>query len=118
MAVGVGQGFRMRRLGRAARERAIGEILGRWRSSGEGKAAFCRREGIASVRLTSWLGKFGEGRRAAREPRGRFVEVHATALGRATCFEVALPGEVTLRVLPGFDAAELSRLLQVLRATC
>jgi ribosomal protein L34E len=36
------------------------EVLGRWRSSDLTKAAFCRREGIASVTLNRWLAEFGE----------------------------------------------------------
>jgi hypothetical protein len=93
-------------------------VLARWGASSEGKGAFCRREGIASVTLTRWLRRFGSGSRQPRGRRGVFVEVRPAEVTRAAGFEVALPGGVTVRVPVGFEDADLSRLLQVLRPTC
>jgi len=112
------RGKRIQRLRGEARERAVREILARWDASDLSKAAFCRREGIASVTLTRWLRRFGSGSRQPRGRRGVFVEVRPAQVTRAVGFEVALPGGVTLRVPLGFEDADLSRLLQVLRPTC
>jgi transposase-like protein len=112
------RGKRVQRLRGKARERAVREVLARWDGSELSKAAFCRREGIASVSLTRWLREFGSGSGRRRRPRSAFVEVRPAEVRRVMGFEVALPSGVTLRVPAGFDGADLSRLLLALRATC
>jgi len=99
----------------AARAHAVGEVLGRWRSSDLTKAAFCRREGIASVTLNRWLAEFGE-TPSVPVSGPAFVEaVWGEGVDRA--LEVVLPTGVRIRVPQGFDAGDLALVLGAL-ATC
>lgn len=105
---------RTQRLRGEARARAAREMLTRWSASELSKAAFCRREGIASVTLTRWLAEFGASAgRVRRQEPPRFVEalVGGPAPGG---FEILLPSGVRVQVPAGFDAGDLARIVGVL----
>lgn len=80
------------------------ELLAEWRASGLSRAAFARQQGVSPSSLYRW-------RRALERPA--FVEVVA-AEPTGSAFVLRLPRGVEVDVSPGFDAAELRRLVQAL----
>jgi len=109
--------MRIRSLRGEARREAITGVLSEYDSSGLSAAAFCRSAGISSVTLTRWRRHVQSRRRRVASASG-FVEILPSRVPAGSEFGVTLPGGVILRVAPGFDAAELSRLLAVLRSAC
>jgi hypothetical protein len=108
------RGRQVQRLRGEARERAVREVLARWGASELSQAAFCRREGIASVTLSRWLAEFGSASRRRSGAAG-FVEA-LVRVGARGGFEVLLPSGVRVQVPAGFDGDDLTRLLGVLSA--
>jgi hypothetical protein len=108
----------VRRLRGEAREAHARGALARWTQSGLSAAAFARREGVNPVTLKRWRRAFGA--TALEAPAaGAFIELEFGARRSVGAFEVVLADGRAVRVLPGFDAAELARLLSVLeRARC
>lgn len=107
----------IQRLRGAKREAHARGVLGRLASSGLSKAGFCRKEGISTVTLGRWLEEFGA---AATSAVGEgFVEVRLERGSAREGFELELPSGRHLRIPPGFDAADLERVLGLLeRAPC
>lgn len=123
-----------RRGRRAAREREMRALLGKWERSGVPLSRFAEREGIGRKTLYRWRQRIGVGasdlRRARRsplagaggrrEPVATFLEVGAARRGPsssgAVMFEVVLGSGTTVRVAEHFDAGALRRLLATLHA--
>ena len=107
----------IRRLRGPIREAHAREVLGRLAPSGLSKAAFCRSEGISPVTLGRWLGEFGSDARASTGTG--FVEVRLDRGSSRPTFQLELSSGRRLHIPPGFDVAELERLLAVVeRAPC
>ena len=85
-----------------------------WRQSGEGLAEFASRHGIHPRRLGRWA------RRLDREGELRFHSVRVvepesvTERGACRPIEISLGERCSVRVLPGFAAEDLKRVLSVL----
>lgn len=94
-------------------------ILDRWDRSGLSAAAFAPSVGVSPWTLYSWR---RQARLAAAPISGPpFVELsprdEPTRLASSAAdFEVSLPRGITLRVAPGFDPAELRRVVDALVA--
>jgi hypothetical protein len=86
-------------------------LLREWRSSGLGATAFAKRERVSVRSLYRWRDRFGQ------EPEFAAVVVRPAA-ARPVCssepFVIDLCGGRSLRVVAGFDATELARLVAVL----
>ena len=86
--------------GRRHRQRRTGaewaEILGRFKSSGQGRREFCRREGLALSSFQRWRDRVGR----ASAP-GPFVELVSSTPATARSsweLELSLPNGVCLRL--------------------
>jgi hypothetical protein len=99
-------------------------LLSRQAHSGLSIAEFCRREGVRPQSLSWWRWKL---RAAAERPTDvtpnepRFLELEIAGVPSADpgiAFEIALPGDVVVRVPRGFDPGELERLMRAVRASC
>jgi len=100
------------------REGEAGLVVAAWRRSGESLAAFARRHGIAGQRLKRWARRLGEPRMGVRFHRVRLVERGVTQALQRTSAPIEIewtPGR-RVRVLPGFSAEDLTRVLEVLEA--
>ena len=85
-----------------------------WRASGLSVRAFCARHDLATASFYNWRRVLQ--RRAAEEPAA-FVPVQVVADAVPTqsgALEVVLTDGRAVRVAPGFDAATLRQLLDVL----
>ena len=80
-----------------------------WEKSGLSQPDFCREQGINQHSFTYWRSKLGTKKKGV----GTFVEVRPAAAAKG--FELNLPGGITIKVPPGFDARELSRLLETIK---
>src|SRR6516225_8691449 len=102
--------------GRARDERKEGQWrrwIDEWQASGLSARAFCQRRGLTVASFYAWRRVL---RRRAAE-KAAFVPVQVVADGvptQASALEVVLADGRAVRVLPGFDAATLRRLLVVL----
>ena len=97
-----------------------------WPGSGLTVAQYCERQGISVANFLRWQDRLrresAEGverlRRGPTEPI-RFLPVHLSAALEPPRADPALTlvfaGGVRLEVVPGFDAATLQRVVQVLR---
>jgi hypothetical protein len=84
------------------------------RASGLSVRAFCARHGLATASFYNWRRVF-QRRAVAEQPAFLPVQVVADAVpAQASALEVVLTDGRTVRVAPGFDAATLRRLLDVL----
>jgi transposase len=114
-------------MARATRE-VWADRVGKWKQSGLTAAAYAERTGlnVNTLRHWSWsLGKSARGRRPASALRTlapTFVEVFAGVTppslaenepDRAEPFELVLRDGLRIRIAPGFEAAALRRLLDV-----
>ena len=110
-------GQRMRGLRGEARLEAIGEIVARWRESGQSRAAFCRELGIAAVTLSRWISRL-DASRPATQTSPVLVEVAVPESHERDVFELVLRGGTRVKVPAGFLAEDLARLLGVLTTAC
>lgn len=100
------------------REREAGVVISAWRRSGESLEAFARRHGIGRLRLGRWVRRLGGTRGSIHFHRVRLVERGMTPdvpRGSAPIEIEWAPGR-RVRVLPGFAAEDLIRLLEVLES--
>jgi hypothetical protein len=84
-------------------------------SSGLSIARYCREQGISAAQYHWWKSELK--RRAATRSVALFTEVRPVPRVEAvvtSTIEVALSGERVVRVRPGFDAATLAGVVQVL----
>ena len=101
------------------------QLLARQARSGLSIAAFARREGIRPQSLHWWRWKLRETNAPLPSSTGSvspgFVQLdlrHPTSDGDAGAFEIAMPGDVVIRVPRGFDTRELRAILETVRASC
>jgi hypothetical protein len=84
-----------------------------WRASGLSVRAFCERRGLAIPSFYAWRRTLE--RRAAEVPAFVPVQIVADAASaQVSTLEVVLRDGRAVRVMPGFDAVTLRRLLAVL----
>jgi hypothetical protein len=91
-------------------------VVAAWKRSGETLAGFAGRHGIHPDRVARWAKRVDRG--VGKEPSFHPVRVVAQSIvgaGREP-FELMVPNGTRVRVPVGFDAAELARLLAVVRA--
>jgi hypothetical protein len=99
------------------------EAIGAWKRSGQTLSEFCRARGLQPRRMQRWLRRL-EGSVLAEptialEPV-RFHPVRLMSAGETSGYQSTQPIEIVLgdgcsvRVPPGFAAADLARVLQVL----
>ena len=103
-----------------SRAEEMGELLARWRESGQSLLAFGKQEGVSYAKLLYWKRKVeGEPQTPAKKPELVEVEVVQDVEpneAQPAKFEVWLSNGVGLDVPAGFDQGELQRLVEVLRA--
>jgi hypothetical protein len=102
----------------------MGRVLGDWKRSGLSLRAFGRRKGLAYTKLVYWRRKLHSGTRNEEEPAvGRSLErwlpvrvVPSPIAGgdARAVYEVWLANGLRVGVSAGFDAEELTRLVQAL----
>ncbi len=89
------------------------ETITRWRSSGESKAAFCRREGISKWKFHYWFGRL-----TPPEASG-FAQVTATAgADTGSGLRLRFPSGLELLIGRQFDEATLTRVLTAAVRAC
>ncbi|HEX6241042.1 MAG TPA: transposase [Polyangiales bacterium] len=86
------------------------QVLARGEREGKSITALAREQGVSPQRLYWWKKRLRD-----EDVRGRssFVEVSITAPRQAQPFAVQTRSGRSVAVWPGFDAAELARLLAV-----
>ena len=104
----------------------MGRVLGDWKRSGLSLRAFGRRKGLTYTKLVYWRRKFDAGMRdeeapAVRRSSERWLPVRVVpnpiAGGETRAvYEVWLANGLRVGVNAGFDAEELTRLVQALSA--
>jgi hypothetical protein len=105
----------------AVHERRKREAVEAWKASGLTAAVFARRLGVARATLFGWQWAIRRRDRARTMAAPRFLGVRLVdgLRARDVPFDVVLPGRRVVRVRPGFDEAEFSRLLVALeRPAC
>jgi transposase len=96
------------------KERQWRRWIGEWQTSGLSGRAFCDRRGLTVASFYAWRRVLE--RRVAEQAAFVPVQVVADAVpAQASALEVVLADGRAVRVLPGFDAATLRRLLVVLQ---
>lgn len=93
------------------------ELLAELASSGKSTAAFARERGIAPWKLYNALktrSRKGKGGQAARRSSTLVPVRVIDGPSSPSPLELVLPGDVCVRIGPGFDEASLRRLLDVL----
>ena len=103
-----------RRRWREAEARAVLEA---WRRSGTSLASFAERRGIQRARLERWARRLGVSSGGVRFHRVRVVERSRRAdetVHAGSPIEIEWTPGRRLRVLPGFAAEDLARVLDVL----
>ena len=86
-------------------------IVAEQRQSGQGVAAFCRERKLCAASLFAWK------KRLSQATIGQFVPVRLVESAEPACsraIEVRLCGGRSVIVEPGFDAAHLRAVLDVL----
>ena len=92
-----------------------------WRHSGTSLSAFARRYEVHGKRIARWASRLeASPRRAVRFHPVRLVPAAGRDRPGGAALEVVLPDGRSVRVLPGFAAADLQQVLRVLeaRASC
>jgi hypothetical protein len=96
------------------------ERVKRWAESGLGREEFAEGEGLNAKRLTWWRWKLRtEAEPAPKREPVRFLPVRVVGEARVTTAVAESPVEVvlgngrTVRVVSGFDAVTLARVLRV-----
>jgi transposase-like protein len=79
-----------------------------WERSGQTRAAFCRARGVNRHTFDYW-------RRLLREASGALVPVVVDDMVSAA-IQIALPNGVRLQIAVGTDAAQVGKLVAVLRS--
>ena len=96
------------------KERQWRHWIGEWQTSGLSARAFCERRGLTVASFYAWRRVLRQ--RAAENAAFVPVQVVADAVPTETSpLELVLTDGRAVRVLPGFDAATLRRLLVVLQ---
>lgn len=100
------------------RESAARVVVDAWRQSRESLTEFARRHGIPRQRLERWVRRLGGSPGGVRFHRVRLVERGGTEAAPAVGapIEVECGAGRRVRVMPGFAAADLARVLEVLEA--
>src|SRR5690242_7721285 len=102
--------------------------VGAWRSGGRSRREYCAAHGLSRKTFDWWAWRLDRADREAGGPDGEEAAPHflpvgladapeavtAPAAGEDERIEIALPDGVVVRVGPGFDAAALHRVLDVL----
>lgn len=102
---------RFGRLRGSARETRIRALLGRWSRSELSQAEFCRGEGMSEESLRLWRSEFAEPQ--AAPSGGGFVEVRLDRSPSARGLRLELGSGRCVELPPGFAAADLERVLDV-----
>ena len=89
-------------------------LLAKYDSRRETIRGFCQRQGVSERAFYRWREKLPPGR-VASQPAFQPVFIQPVAAATPT-IEVKLPGGRRLLLRPGFDAATLRQLLDVLEA--
>lgn len=89
-------------------------VVEAWKRSGEGVRAFAERHGIHPRRLSRWARDVEEATESVRFHRVRVVQGSDVEHHDGAPLEIVLDGGLTVRVLPGFAAEDLGRVLEVL----
>jgi hypothetical protein len=102
----------------AEREKQIRDLLSELERSGESVKAFAKRQGVSAWTIYQWRRRYGSRPAGHKRPtKSGFIAVKVPdKANSAVSFEVVVGGATTLRVPMGFDEAELTRLIRVLRA--
>jgi hypothetical protein len=105
----------MTRRGVEARERWT-KIVRKWRKSGQGVRAFCRKHGVPEHGFYTWRRKLGNGKPAARrEGKAAFVPLRVVPQGTSsTGLEISFPSGHVLRAGPQVDTETFSRAFALL----
>ena len=103
--------------GRASRE-VWARRVGEWRRSGVSASRFCRGRGFAVSTFRWWAWRLGSSGEAAAECAGLVrIEVDAPEPACSPVpFEIVLPDGIEIRVVSGFNADALRRLLYCVEA--
>jgi transposase-like protein len=97
--------------GDAERRRILTEL----EASGQSVASFARQRGLSAWTLYDWRRRLGSSERPEAAPEPGFVQVVVKPERQvAAPIQVELPTGARIHVPPGFDEAELRRLVEVL----
>lgn len=127
-----GEPFEMKRSRGEAAKRRWRELIEEQKRGGQGVREFAAARGLSPWSLYKWrrrLRRDEAGQNASEERAAlagaslelvavEVVEERVVANGPASGFEVCVGAQMSVRVPSGFDAAELTRLLQVVRRMC
>src|ERR1017187_3170872 len=108
-----GEGAGVRRRSRAEVERLVSE----YQQSGQGRKEFCAAHGLSVHTLDAWRRRIAGSREEAvpvemvEDGRASMGSMQAGSLARNGQFRVVLAQGLRIEVDPGFDAAELRRLI-------
>lgn len=96
------------------------EVVAAFARSGVTREEFARQVGISGVTLTRWLDRSSAEGKASTRPAGPKVQLQVFDPGgkAAAGLEIVVSDKLIVRVPAGFDAAELRRLVAVLREGC
>ena len=89
-------------------------MVARQRQSAETIRAFCEREGVSQPSFYQWRRELARRDRAELARRGAATFVPVQVVPEAALIEIALPGDVVVRVRAGADAATLRQVLAAL----
>ena len=113
---------------RAEERKRWGEVLNRWRASGQSMAAFCREQRLDYRRLQRWCKRLDGAQKRRRltlipvVPRMSKCAAPAVPkrLGDAAAVvgvRIRLPGDIAIDVQEGFDPKVLLSVVELLRET-
>jgi|ERR1035438_1377328 transposase-like protein len=111
-----GEGAGVRRRSRAEVERLVSE----YQQSGQGRKEFCAAHGLSVHTLDAWRRRIAGSRQEivpveiVEDRAARKGSMRAESMEPGAQFRVVLADGLRIEVEPGFDAAELRRLLAAL----